>query len=70
MTDAERTRLAAEGMYRPDYEGDACGVGLIAAVDGRPTRAVVEAATAHLPKPKTPAPEPEAEDKGGDKAGD
>ncbi len=40
----ERERLAAEGMYRPDYEGDACGVGLIAAVDGQPSRAVVDAA--------------------------
>jgi glutamate synthase (NADPH/NADH) large chain len=27
----QRERLAAEGMYRPDMESDACGVGLIAA---------------------------------------
>ncbi|USI74504.1 glutamate synthase large subunit [Sphingomonas morindae] len=31
-------------MYRPDYEGDACGVGLVAAVDGQPSRRVVAAA--------------------------
>ena len=41
---SERDRLAREGMYRPDYEGDACGVGLIAAIDGKPARAVVQAA--------------------------
>ena len=44
MNDAERLRLAEHGMYRPDAEGDACGVGLIAAVDGKPSRAVVQAA--------------------------
>ncbi len=36
--DAERERLAREGMYRPEYEGDACGVGLIAATDGTSSR--------------------------------
>ncbi|MBC7985820.1 MAG: glutamate synthase large subunit [Sphingomonadaceae bacterium] len=41
--DAQRTRLAAEGMYRPELESDACGVGLVAAVDGKPSRRVVEA---------------------------
>jgi glutamate synthase (NADPH/NADH) large chain len=40
----EHARLAAEGMYRPEYEGDACGVGLVAATDGRPQRRVVAAA--------------------------
>jgi glutamate synthase (NADPH/NADH) large chain len=30
-------------MYRPEYEGDACGVGLIAATDGKPSRRVVAA---------------------------
>jgi glutamate synthase (NADPH/NADH) large chain len=39
-----RAYLAEHGMYRPEYEGDACGVGLIAAVDGQPSRAVVQAA--------------------------
>ena len=42
-SEAERARIAAEGMYRPDYEGDACGVGLVAAIDGKPSRRVVEA---------------------------
>jgi glutamate synthase (NADPH) large chain len=43
-SDAERERLAAEGMYRPDMEGDACGVGLVAATDGKASRRVVTAA--------------------------
>ena len=42
--DAERARLAAEGMYRPEFEGDACGVGLVAAIDGQASRRVVTAA--------------------------
>lgn len=36
--------LAEHGMYRPDMESDACGVGLVAATDGKPSRRVVEAA--------------------------
>jgi glutamate synthase (NADPH/NADH) large chain len=40
----EHARLAAEGMYRPDYEGDACGVGMVAATDGKASRRVVAAA--------------------------
>lgn len=36
--------LAAEGMYDPAEEHDACGVGFVAAIDGKPTRAVVDAA--------------------------
>ena len=40
----QRERLAREGMYRPEYEGDACGVGLVAATDGKPSRRVVQAA--------------------------
>ena len=40
----ERARLAAEGMYHPEMEGDACGVGLVAATDGRPSRRVVASA--------------------------
>jgi glutamate synthase (NADPH/NADH) large chain len=39
----QRQRLAAEGMYRPDMESDACGVGLVASIDGKPSRRVVEA---------------------------
>ncbi|GGF08946.1 glutamate synthase [Aliidongia dinghuensis] len=37
-------RLAADGLYDPKDEHDACGVGLVAAIDGKPRRAVVEAA--------------------------
>ncbi|MDV3458464.1 glutamate synthase large subunit [Sphingomonas sp. HF-S4] len=42
--ESERTRLAREGMYRPDFEGDACGVGMVAATDGQPSRRVVQSA--------------------------
>ena len=38
----EHERLAREGMYRPDEERDSCGVGLVAATDGRASRRVVE----------------------------
>ncbi|MEC7615795.1 MAG: glutamate synthase central domain-containing protein, partial [Pseudomonadota bacterium] len=37
-------RLAGAGVYGPEMEHDACGVGFVAASDGKPTRAVVEAA--------------------------
>ena len=40
---AERARLERDGMYRADEEHDACGVGLIAAMDGKPSRRVVKA---------------------------
>src|SRR3546814_5024276 len=40
----DHARLAAEGMYRPDMESDACGVGMVAATDGKASRRVVEAA--------------------------
>ncbi|MEH3038260.1 MAG: glutamate synthase large subunit [Sphingomonas adhaesiva] len=43
MTD-QRQYLATHGMYRPEYEGDACGVGLVAATDGKPSRRVVQSA--------------------------
>jgi len=43
-SEAERERLAREGMYRPEFEGDACGVGLVAATDGKASRRVVTAA--------------------------
>ena len=42
MTPAEH--LALHGMYRPEFESDACGVGLVAATDGRASRRVVAAA--------------------------
>jgi len=43
MTD-ERARLAEHGMYRPEFESDACGVGLVAATDGKASRRVVASA--------------------------
>ena len=43
MTDP-RQHLVAHGMYRPDFESDTCGVGLVAATDGRPSRRVVQSA--------------------------
>ncbi|HLY55768.1 MAG TPA: glutamate synthase large subunit, partial [Stellaceae bacterium] len=42
--EANAAKLQAAGLYDPAEEHDACGVGLIAAIDGRPRRAVVEAA--------------------------
>ena len=42
--DIQRERLAREGMYRPEFEGDACGVGMVAAIDGQPSRRVVQGA--------------------------
>jgi len=42
--EAERERIAREGMYRPEFESDACGVGLVAATDGKPSRRVVASA--------------------------
>ncbi|MDP5280365.1 glutamate synthase large subunit [Sphingomonas sp. DG1-23] len=44
IDETERTRLAEEGMYRPEFEGDACGVGMVAATDGQPSRRVVQSA--------------------------
>ena len=37
-------RLTSAGVYAPEMEHDACGVGFVAARDGKPTRAVVDAA--------------------------
>lgn len=36
--------LSAHGLYDPATEHDACGVGLIAAIDGKPRRLIVEKA--------------------------
>src|SRR5687768_15131852 len=44
LPESERLRIAEVGMYRPEFEGDACGVGLVAATDGKPSRRVVSAA--------------------------
>ncbi|WP_174297184.1 glutamate synthase large subunit [Sphingomonas bacterium] len=40
----QRDRLARKGMYRPEFESDACGVGLVAATDGKASRRVVQSA--------------------------
>ncbi len=39
----EANRLERDGLYLADSEHDACGVGFIAAIDGKPRRQVVEA---------------------------
>ncbi|MET0240716.1 MAG: glutamate synthase large subunit [Sphingobium sp.] len=43
LTD-QHAYLAEHGMYRPESESDACGVGLVAATDGKASRRVVESA--------------------------
>jgi glutamate synthase (NADPH) large chain len=40
----ERDRLVAAGSYDPASEHDACGVGLVCAIDGQPRREIVELA--------------------------
>jgi len=45
---AESARLARDGLYDPAFEHDACGVGLVAAIDGKPRREVVVAGVAAL----------------------
>jgi glutamate synthase (NADPH/NADH) large chain len=44
----EAERLARQGLYDPRQEHDACGVGLVASIDGKPRREVVEAGIAAL----------------------
>ncbi|MBW2731686.1 MAG: glutamate synthase large subunit [Deltaproteobacteria bacterium] len=44
----EAKRLAKEGLYDPQNEHDGCGVGLVAAIDGKPRRTVVEAGISAL----------------------
>ncbi len=46
--ESEARRLAEHGLYDPREEHDACGVGLVASIDGTPRREVVEAALAAL----------------------
>ncbi len=41
---AEREKLIAGHAYDPASEHDACGVGLVCAIDGKPRREVVELA--------------------------
>ncbi|MGO8916076.1 MAG: glutamate synthase large subunit [Stellaceae bacterium] len=45
---ANAARLHAAGLYDPAEEHDACGVGFVATLDGKPRRAVVEAAISAL----------------------
>ena len=40
---ANAGRLRTWGLYNPAHEHESCGVGLVAAIDGRPRRSVVEA---------------------------
>ncbi len=40
----EHERMAREGMYRPEFESDACGVGLVASTNGQASRRVVASA--------------------------
>ena len=40
--------LARDGLYDPSQEHDSCGVGLVAAIDGKPRREVVTAGIAAL----------------------
>ncbi|MEX2647651.1 MAG: glutamate synthase large subunit [Alphaproteobacteria bacterium] len=40
----DAAHLAREGLYDPAFEHDACGVGFVAAIDGKPRREVVVAA--------------------------
>ncbi|TCP40211.1 glutamate synthase large subunit [Rhodovulum marinum] len=40
--EAKRAYMAEHGLYRPDDEHASCGVGLVVAIDGKPSRQVVE----------------------------
>src|SRR3546814_11250223 len=66
--ETERQRIAREGMYRPEFESDACGVGLVAATDGKPNRRVVASAIDAL-KADWHRGEVDADGKTGDGAG-
>ncbi len=46
--ETDRQRLIDAGAYDPSSEKDACGVGLVAAIDGKPRREVVELAIKSL----------------------
>ena len=48
--EANIKHLSENGLYDSAHEHDACGVGMIASVDGKPNRAVVEAGIAALGK--------------------
>lgn len=40
---ANASQLQTHGLYNPEHERASCGVGLVAAIDGQPRRAIVEA---------------------------
>ncbi|MBK1635296.1 glutamate synthase large subunit [Rhodovulum adriaticum] len=40
--EAKRAYMAENGMYHPEDEHSSCGVGLVVAIDGKPSRQVVE----------------------------
>ena len=42
------TAPSPPGLYAPDFERDSCGFGLIAQIDNRPSRALVESALSAL----------------------
>jgi len=46
--EAARAQLVAAGSYDPNSERDACGVGLVCAIDGKPRREVVDMAIQSL----------------------
>lgn len=46
--EANRARLIEGGAYDPSSERDACGVGLVCAIDGKPRREIVEMAIKSL----------------------
>ncbi|GAD54770.1 glutamate synthase large subunit [Limimaricola cinnabarinus] len=46
--EAKRKHMAEHGLYREDDEHASCGVGLVVAIDGTPSRAVVEKGIAAL----------------------
>lgn len=39
---AVRQRLSKEGLYCPEHEHDSCGVGMVASIDGKKSRKIVE----------------------------
>lgn len=43
-----RQKLIDAHAYNPDDEHSACGVGLVAALDGQPRRAIVELSLIHI----------------------
>ena len=40
--DAARALAASQGLYRPDFEHDACGVGFVAHIKGKKSHTIIE----------------------------